>query len=203
MRAPRLALCTLALALAATPFVTTHAQGRDTTRRRPASGRGGQDNAQRGMMMQRMKDELIGDLERQKKHVVDYVNVAPDSMLGFRTTPGVRTYAQQLHHIASATGGIIGSSLGAAPMAAQGDTARLFTNKAVLRDFVVAQYDYAIKAVREAQPQALRAEKSMFGMTRTGTRWVQGALEHGTWTLGQTVPYLRMNKVTPPSYLPF
>jgi hypothetical protein len=28
-------------------------------------------------------------------------------------------------------------------------------------------------------------------------------LEHATWTLGQTVPYLRMNKVTPPNYLPF
>jgi hypothetical protein len=196
MRASRLALCTVALALLATPIATASSQG--TTTGRPA--RGGQGG---GMMMQRMKDELVGDLERQKKHVVDYVNIAPDSMLGFRTTPGVRTYAQQLHHIASATGGIIGNILGAAPMAAPGDTARLFTNKAALRDFVTAQYDYAIKAVRDAQPQAFRAEKSMFGMTRTGTRWVQGALEHGTWTLGQTVPYLRMNKVTPPSYLPF
>jgi hypothetical protein len=32
---------------------------------------------------------------------------------------------------------------------------------------------------------------------------VDGTLEHGTWTLGQVVPYLRMNGVTPPSYLPF
>lgn len=201
MRAPRLALCTLALALVAAPAATAHSQAADSARR-PA-GAGGAGGQGRGMMMQRMKDELVGDLERQRKNVLDYVNIAPDSMLGFRTTPGVRSYAQQIHHTAAATAMIIGNVLGAQPMAAQADTARLFTNKAALRDFVTASYDYAIKAVRDAQPQAFMAEKTMFGMTRTGTRWVQGALEHGTWTLGQTVPYLRMNKVTPPSYLPF
>ena len=199
MRTPRLALAAIALTL-----LTTAAHAQDAGSR-PAGGQGGagQQGQGRGMMMQRMKDELVGDLERQRKNVLDYVNIAPDSMFGFRATPGVRTYAQQIHHTAAATGMIIGNVLGAQPMAAQGDTARLFTNKAALRDFVTAQYDYAIKAVRDAQPQAFAAEKTMFGMTRTGTNWVRGALEHGTWTLGQTVPYLRMNKVTPPSYLPF
>jgi hypothetical protein len=40
-------------------------------------------------------------------------------------------------------------------------------------------------------------------MTKTNWRWVSTALEHTTWTLGQTVPYLRANGVTPPQYLPF
>ena len=192
MRAPRLALCTLALLAVTT---TAHAQNRPN---RPAGGGQG-----RGMMMQRMKDDLVSDLERQRKNLLDYVNVAPDSMLRFRATPGVRTYAQQIHHAASVVPYLVGTGLGAALPAEPTDTARLFSNKAALRDYVNASYDYAVKTVRDAQPQAFMAEKTIFGMTRNGTRWVHGALEHATWTLGQTVSYLRMNGVTPPNYLPF
>jgi hypothetical protein len=49
----------------------------------------------------------------------------------------------------------------------------------------------------------MSAEAELFGMKRTGWKWVVGVQEHTAWTLGQTVPYLRMNGVTPPSYLPF
>jgi hypothetical protein len=195
MRASRLALSTLAIVFVTTTACTAGAQ--DTGR--PAGGaRGG-----RGMMMQRMKDDLVSDLERQRKNLLDYVNVAPDSMMRFSATPGVRTYAQQIHHAASVVPYLVGTGLGATLPAEPTDTARLFSNKAALRDYVNASYDYAVKTVRDAQPQAFMAEKTIFGMTRNGTRWVHGALEHATWTLGQTVPYLRMNKVTPPNYLPF
>ena len=193
MRVSRLALCTLALLAAAT---TAHAQ--QPGGNRPAGPGMGQG---RGMGM--MKDQMVADLERQRKNVLDYVNAAPDSMLRFRSTPGVRTYAQQIHHIASANAGILANVFGAAPMAASADTAKLFNDKAALRDYVNASYDYAVKIVRDATPQQMMAEKQMFGMTRSGMRWVHGVMEHATWTLGQTVPYLRMNGVTPPSYLPF
>ena len=195
MRASRLALCTFALLAVAS--TTAHAQQSGTSQRPggPAAGQG------RGPGM--MKDQMVSDLERQRKNVLDYVNAAPDSMMRFRSTPGVRTYAQQIHHIASANAGILANVFGAAPMSASADTAKLFADKAALRDYVNAAYDYSIKVVRDATPQQMMAEKQMFGMTRTGARWVAGVLEHATWTLGQTVPYLRMNGVTPPSYLPF
>ena len=196
MCAPRLALCMLAFTIVP---LAAHAQQGGTPGGPPAGGRG----AGRGMMMQRMKDDLVSDLERQRKNVLDYLNAAPDSMMRFRTTPGVRTFAQQIHHAAADIPLLIGGGLGVAAPPEPSDTARLFSNKAALRDYVNAAYDFGIKAVRDAEPQAFMAEKTMFGMTRTGTRWVHGALEHGTWTLGQTVPYLRMNKVTPPDYLPF
>ena len=196
MRAPRLALCTFALLAGTTLASPAHAQ--------QGAGRpGGTGGQGRGMMMQRMKDDLVSDLERQRKNMLDYVNVAPDSMLRFQATPGVRTYAQQIHHAASVVSMLVGGGLGVTPPAEPTDTARLFSSKAALRDDVNANYDFAVKAVRDAEAQAFMTEKTIFGMNRTGTRWVHGALEHGTWTLGQTVPYLRMNKVTPPNYLPF
>ena len=193
MRASRLALCSIALVSLAT---VAHAQGTG----RPGGAGAGRPGMGGGMMM---KQTLVGDLERQKKNLLDYVNVAPDSVLKFRTTPGVRTYAQQIHHVASATAGIIGNVLGATDKPPMADTTQVFTNKAALAAFVTSSYDYAIKAVNDAQPPVFMAEKTMFGMTRNGMRWVNGTIEHGAWTLGQTVPYLRMNGITPPSYLPF
>lgn len=202
MRASRLALCTLALAGVAGLASTAHAQQSGTTKpaTKPAA-RPAMPGGHMGMPM--MKDGMIANLERHRKNVLDYVAAAPDSMMGFRSTPGVRTFAQQIHHIAQAQAGILANLFGAAPMAGLMDTSKVFTDRAALRDYVNASYDYVAKLVREATPAQMMAEKQMFGMTRTGMQWVMGVEEHATWTLGQTVPYLRMNGVTPPPYLPF
>ena len=198
MRASRLALCTLALLAIATPARAQQA-GTKKTPARPAAAQ----PASGAMSMTMMKERMIADFERHRKNVLDYVNVAPDSMLGFRSTPGVRTYAQQIHHLAQAQAAILGNVFDAAAMPGLGDTTRVFRDKAALRDFVNASYDYSIRLVRDATPAQMMAEREVFGMRRSGMQWVMGVQEHATWTLGQTVPYLRMNGVTPPSYLPF
>jgi hypothetical protein len=64
-------------------------------------------------------------------------------------------------------------------------------------------YDWFAKAVSGATDEQLRADAAFAGSTKSGWRWVDTALEHTTWTLGQTVPYLRANGVKPPQYLPF
>lgn len=151
---------------------------------------------------QAQKDVMLADVERQRKNVLDYLDAVPDSVLRFRTTPGVRTFAQQIHHIASANVMILSRVFSVAPISMP-DTATAFNDKAALRAFVIASYDHTARVVREATPAALAKESTVFGLTRNGARWVDGVLEHGTWTLGQTVPYLRMNGVTPPNYLPF
>ena len=148
------------------------------------------------------KDIMLADVERQRKNVLDYINVATDSVLRFRATPGVRTYAQQIHHIASANAGILSRVFGATQLA-PADTAQVYNSKEALRTYVSASYDHVAQIVRNATPEAFAKESTVFGMTRSGARWVDGVLEHGTWTLGQTVPYLRMNGLTPPNYLPF
>ena len=147
-------------------------------------------------------DIMLADVERQRKNVLDYIEVAPDSVLRFRSTPGVRTYAQQIHHIAAANVMILSRVFGAAPLA-PADTAQVFNDKGALRAYVNAAYDHTAQVVRSATPASLAKESTVFGMTRSGARWIDGVLEHGTWTLGQTVPYLRMNGLTPPNYLPF
>lgn len=148
------------------------------------------------------RDVLVADFDRQKTILMAYVDAMPDSGMAFAPTKGVRTYAQQLEHIAQATGMIIAGVSGAgAPPA--GDPKVYLKDKAALKDFIARSFDFAAGAVRGMSDAALGAETELFGMKRTGWKWVLGTHEHTAWTLGQTVPYLRMNGVTPPSYLPF
>lgn len=148
------------------------------------------------------KAVLTGDFERQKGILMKYVDAMPDSGMAFAPTKGVRTYAQQLEHIAQATAGIIAqvTKAGAPPA---GDSKVYLADKAALKDFITRSFDFAIGAVEKMSPDAMTAEAELFGMKRTGWKWILGVHEHTAWTLGQTVPYLRMNGVTPPSYLPF
>jgi hypothetical protein len=150
------------------------------------------------------QDYLVSGFERQKANLLQYVDAMPDSAWQFAPTPGVRSYAQQLEHVAGSTSGII-RQLAAAPPAAPelpADSVYL-SNRDAMRTFVAGSFDDAIAVVRAMTEADLTSDKELFGMTRTGWQWVIGVQEHTAWTLGATVPYLRLNGVTPPSYLPF
>ena len=43
---------------------------------------------------------LIAVVENHKAAVLRYIDAAPDSMLGFRPTKGVRNFAEQIEHAA-------------------------------------------------------------------------------------------------------
>lgn len=147
---------------------------------------------------------MIGEWEHQKKHALQMVDIAPDSMLGFRTTPGVRTFAEQIEHAAGASPFIVGEALGVKPPAdLMGDKKVYLGNKAALRAQTAKFYDWVITTLKTTPENTLLADATVFGGAKPAWLWVVTAHSHGAWTLGQTVPYLRMNKVTPPAFAPF
>ena len=44
------------------------------------------------------RDALIAMVEVHKASLLRYLDAAPDSMLGYRPVPGVRTFAEQIEH---------------------------------------------------------------------------------------------------------
>jgi len=147
---------------------------------------------------------MLEDIERSRGNVLKYLDAAPDSALGYRPAAGVRAFAEQIEHAAGGNVFILTSAWKLRrPAAAAADTAARRRSKALMRAYVNESYDTFAQYVRTATPAQLAAEISFAGLTRTGWRWVAGSLEHATWTLGQTVPYLRAHGVTPPQYLPF
>ena len=150
--------------------------------------------------------DLLADWQRNRTTVLAYIDAMPDSATGFRPTPGVRTFAQQFDHLVSTNlevAAIALRGLKAAPTLA--DSAVYLHQKAALRQYAESTYDYLLDALRHASPAQLRRPVAMYGQPpQPAVRLAALSFEHSVWTLGQLVPYLRLNGVTPPEYrMPF
>ena len=146
------------------------------------------------------------DWERSKKNVIAYARAMPDSATGFRPTRGVRTFAEQFDHIVASNQDIAAITLkGLKGAPAMGDSAKYLHNKAALVAYLTASYDYVLAALSQAKPADLSRSVPVWGLpSQPVSRWLEMALEHSVWTLGQVVPYLRLNGVKPPDYdIPF
>jgi hypothetical protein len=144
--------------------------------------------------------------ERQKKNVQAYIDFMPDSAITFAPTPGVRNFAQQIEHFVGTNteiAAVVLKGLQAPPTL--GDTATYRHNKAALRAYTTKSYDYLIEALRSATPAQLAKPFTLYNQpTAPAWRWLDLSKEHAVWTFGQLIPYLRLNKVTPPPYdMPF
>jgi predicted methyltransferase len=149
---------------------------------------------------------MLLDWQRQKKNVLAYIDVMPDSAITFAPTPGVRNFAQQIEHF-------VGTNTEVAAMVLKnlktppslGDTATFLHRKPALREHVVKSYDYLIDALSTATPAQLTKTYAIYNQPAAPAwRWLDLSKEHAVWTFGQLIPYLRLNKVTPPAYdMPF
>jgi uncharacterized damage-inducible protein DinB len=150
--------------------------------------------------------DLLDDWQRNRTAVLAYIAAMPDSATGYRPTPGVRTFAEQFDHIVSTNldvAAIALKGLKAAPTL--GDTAVYLHNKSALLKYATATYDYFQEALRGATAAQLAKPVAIYGQPpQPAVRVVELSFEHSVWTLGQVVPYLRLNGVKPPAYqMPF
>jgi uncharacterized damage-inducible protein DinB len=150
--------------------------------------------------------DLLADFQRNRDVVLAYIDAMPDSATDYRPTPGVRTFAGQFDHIVTTNLEVAAVALrGLKSAPALGDTAIYLHNKAALHRYAAATYDYFLKSLRQAKPEQLQRQVAMYGQPpQPAGRLGALSFEHSVWTLGQLVPYLRLNGVTPPEYkMPF
>jgi DinB superfamily len=152
------------------------------------------------------KDIMLVDWQRQKKNVLAYIDAMPDSAITFSPTPGVRNFAQQIEHFVGTNTEIAAITLkGLKAPPSLGDTAAFLHKKAALREYTVKSYDYLLDALKSATPAQLSKTHALYNQpSAPAWRWLDLSKEHAVWTFGQLIPYLRLNKVTPPAYdMPF
>ena len=142
---------------------------------------------------------------RTRDNMLRYVRVAPDSMLGFRATPGVRTFAEQVVHAVESDVEIVSMARGRPQPRPTGDAAARLRGKQALLEYVTWGYEQVSKLLAETPDARFATDTTLFGARRAMPRWrwLEGAREHDAFTLGQMVPYLRMNGVTPPEFREF
>jgi hypothetical protein len=150
--------------------------------------------------------DRLADWKRNRAAVLAYIDAMPDSATGYRPTPGVRTFAEQFDHIVSTNlyvAAVAIRGLKAPPQL--GDSAAILHDKAALRKYADTTYGYMLAALQQATPAQLKKPVAIFGFPpQPAIRQADLSFEHSVWTLGQLVPYLRLNGVKPPEYeMPF
>lgn len=155
---------------------------------------------------QGLPPDVWSDWQRNRTAVLAYIDAMPDSATGFRPTRGVRTFAEQFDHIVTTNldvAAIALRGLKAAP--ALGDSAVYLHDKAALRRYADTTYGYLLASLKQTTPTQLRRPVAIYGQPpQPAVRLAGLSFEHSVWTLGQLVPYLRLNGVTPPEYsMPF
>jgi uncharacterized damage-inducible protein DinB len=155
---------------------------------------------------QALAPDALADWERNRATVLRYIDAMPDSATGFRPTPGVRTFAEQFDHIVTTNYEVAAIAVrGLKTPPTLGDSTRYLHDKAALRRYADSSYRYLLASLRQATAARLRQPVAIYGQPpQPVARLAQLAFEHSVWTLGQLVPYLRLNGVKPPEYdMPF
>lgn len=150
---------------------------------------------------QATKEIYIADFERMRVNVLAMVDSMPAAGLRSAPTEGVRDFAQQIEHVAIGNVNLIASGLDADRIPLGLDADVYLNDRDELKRFVNVAFDRVREMLDAMTPADLAAEGRLFGQIPL-PKWriVEAAYEHGLWTLGSTVPYVRLQGGVPHSY---
>jgi uncharacterized damage-inducible protein DinB len=150
-----------------------------------------------------LKSMMVQDWLRAKAYTQEYMMAMPANKYSFRASDSVRTFAQQLLHLAQANMFLVSTAMGeklpARPDPEKSATAQTADSVAY---YVNSSYDYAISSIQKISPWVLWQTASVnFGKPIVATRysWLLKAFEHQTHHRGQTTIYIRLAGIRPPN----
>ena len=144
---------------------------------------------------------LVADWTRAKEFTKEYLDAMPEDGMGLKPTPDVRSFAEQMLHLASANFFFISTATGIANPYQGKDLEKMeeYKTKAALTKIVMESYDFALNAAKNVDMKKADEPIKFFGRfdTTRGGAWSK-AFEHQTHHRGQTTVYLRLKGVKPP-----
>ena len=153
------------------------------------------------LTMNDVQAQMITDWERAKAYTIDYLNTMPADKYSFKAVDSIRSFAQQMLHLAGANFFLMYSGTGIAmPSFVRQDLEQ--SPGAQAKDsvmyFVTTSYDYCINAVKTFDMAKWGEPKEIFGMKTTGYGLMIKTFEHQTHHRGQTTIYIRLQGIKPP-----
>lgn len=144
--------------------------------------------------------QLTADWQRAKEFTKEYLDAMPEDGVNFKPTPEIRSFAEQMLHLANANYNF-GSLASGKPNPMQGkkmeEMADLKT-KATLTKAVMDSYDFVIEGVKGMSDAQLAETVKMGQREMTRELVLAKAFEHQTHHRGQGTLYIRMKGIKPP-----
>ncbi len=154
-----------------------------------------------GMTDEIIKGHMIADWERAKAYTKEYLDAVPEDAMGFKPTPDVRSFAEQMLHMSQGTIGLIVSGTGATPIFQGKSLEKMeeLKTKSALTQVVMQAYDFAIESIKTLDASKLSniVKRGKYEVTQYG--WLNKAFEHQTHHRAQATIYLRLKGIKPPN----
>jgi uncharacterized damage-inducible protein DinB len=145
-------------------------------------------------------DESVKDWERAKAYTKEYLDAMPDDKYGLKPTPEMRSFAEQMLHLADANYNFAAAAAG---VKVPDGAAELEKNgskeKAAVTKQVLDSYDFVISNLKKMNPAQMNEQVKLFGRFEMskGAAFAK-CFEHQTHHRGQGTVYLRLAGVKPP-----
>lgn len=149
-----------------------------------------------------IKAQLVKDWERAKEYTMQYLNTMPADKYSFKANDSIRSFAQQMLHLAAANVGLMANV--ATEQAPAGISFTLeqrasAQGKDSVVYYVMRSYDYARDAVKNSDVSKWWEVKKVFGrFDETQFSMMLKTFEHQTHHRGQTTIYIRLVGIKPP-----
>ena len=149
-----------------------------------------------------VKTQLVKDWERAKAYTKEYLDAMPKDQYGFKAQDSIRSFAQQMIHLAQGNAALIASATGKdrpswglrplerTPSALSADSVNYFT---------LASYDFAIESIKGFDANKLEEKIKRGNSEETRYAYLLKAFEHQTHHRGQTTIYIRLRGIKPPN----
>jgi uncharacterized damage-inducible protein DinB len=150
------------------------------------------------------QSEMVAEWQRAKAYTKAYLDAMPEDGYGFKPTPEVRSFAQQMLHLTDAN--YLFASLASDKPSPMGQTLpnhniaekTISPTKEATTKAVMDSYDWVIQVLQAMTPGQM-TEKIKLGKSELTRSGMYGkAFEHQTHHRGQATIYLRLKGVTPP-----
>ena len=149
-----------------------------------------------------LKNQALADWQRAKVYTKEYLDAMPEKGLSFKPTPEVRTFAEQMLHLAQTNYLMGANGTGDKPLYADKNLEKNqeLKTKEALSKTVMESYDFVINGIKKLDVSKLGNKVTMvsFKLTSTQLDWLNKAFEHQTHHRGQTTVYIRLMGVKPP-----
>ena len=147
-----------------------------------------------------IRSQFIKEWERAKAYTIDYLNTVPADKYSFKATDSIRSFAQQMLHLAQSNVNIISFVAGQPNII--GDRILENSKSAQIKDsvmyHVIASYDLVIDGIKKMNTASFSEKVKFFNWEETKYTWLLKAFEHQTHHRGQTTIYIRLLGLHPP-----
>lgn len=145
--------------------------------------------------------QMTADWQRAKAYTKEYLDTMPEDGVNYKPTPEIRSFAEQMLHLAAANYNFGATASGKAnPMQGKKmeEMADLKTKEALTKA-VMDSYDFMLDAVKGMTDAQLAETVKMGPRELTREVVLAKAFEHQTHHRGQCTIYIRMKGVKPPN----